>query len=206
MKKLITFLIMFTLTFAMFAQDRTIRLRKVPSKDTYISYTGVAADTLTANLDSIRIPYFINKSYPMSWVINTTFDTIDGVDTTVVINVYGKVFSDDSWTKIQTETTGLIIASEIVKTTFTESTVTIASTYTDTYDDTYAETFAADSTTAGATTGATTVGVVAGTTTAVASSTFYRYYMVEYIIEGDDDVGEGISIEKVEWKWWFRDY
>lgn len=197
---------MFTLTFAMFAQDRTIRLRKVPSKDTYISYTGVAADTLTANLDSIRIPYFINKSYPMSWVINTTFDTIDGVDTTVVINVYGKVFSDDSWTKIQTETTGLIIASEIVKTTFTESTVTIASTYTDTYDDTYAETFAADSTTAGATTGATTVGVVAGTTTAVASSTFYRYYMVEYIIEGDDDVGEGISIEKVEWKWWFRDY
>ena len=142
----------------------------------------------------------------MSWVINTTFDTIDGVDTTVVINVYGKVFSDDSWTKIQTETTGLIIASEIVKTTFTESTVTIASTYTDTYDDTYAETFAADSTTAGATTGATTVGVVAGTTTAVASSTFYRYYMVEYIIEGDDDVGEGISIEKVEWKWWFRDY
>jgi len=206
MKKLITFLIMFTLTFAMFAQVRTIRLRKVPSKDTYISYTGVAADTLTANLDSIRIPYFINKSYPMSWVINTTFDTIDGVDTTVVINVYGKVFSDDSWTKIQTETTGLIIASEIVKTTFTESTVTIASTYTDTYDDTYAETFAADSTTAGATTGATTVGVVAGTTTAVASSTFYRYYMVEYIIEGDDDVGEGISIEKVEWKWWFRDY
>jgi len=206
MKKLITFLIMFTLTFAMFAQDRTIGLRKVPSKDTYISYTGVAADTLTANLDSIRIPYFINKSYPMSWVINTTFDTIDGVDTTVVINVYGKVFSDDSWTKIQTETTGLIIASEIVKTTFTESTVTIASTYTDTYDDTYAETFAADSTTAGATTGATTVGVVAGTTTAVASSTFYRYYMVEYIIEGDDDVGEGISIEKVEWKWWFRDY
>ena len=197
---------MFTLTFAMFAQDRTIRLRKVPSKDTYISYTGVAADTLTANLDSIRIPYFINKSYPMSWVINTTFDTIDGVDTTVVINVYGKVFSDDSWTKIQTETTGLIIASEIVKTTFTEPTVTIASTYTDTYDDTYAETFAADSTTAGATTGATTVGVVAGTTTAVASSTFYRYYMVEYIIEGDDDVGEGISIEKVEWKWWFRDY
>ena len=51
MKKLITFLIMFTLTFAMFAQDRTIGLRKVPSKDTYISYTGVAADTLTANLD-----------------------------------------------------------------------------------------------------------------------------------------------------------
>jgi hypothetical protein len=205
MKKLILFLIMFALTFAMFAQDRTLSTRKVPSKDTYVSYTGVAADTLTTNQDSIRFPYFINKSYPMSWVINTTFDTINGGNATVVINVYGKVFSDDSWTKIQTETTGLIIASEIVKTTFTESTVTIASTYTDTYDATYIDTLVGSVTT-GATTGLTTVGVVAGTTTAVASSTFYRYYMVEYIIQGENDAGEGISIEKVEWKWWFRDY
>jgi len=183
MKKLILFLAMFTMTFAMIAQERTLSTRKVASRDTYNKYTGVAADTLiSTNQDTIQIPYFINKSYPMSYVINTTFDAIAGADTTVIINVYGKVFSDDSYTLIQTATSAAVATELLVKTIFVEPILA------------YAATFAADSTTTGTLTNPHT------------SATCYRYYMVEYIISGDDSVGTGISIEKVEWKWWFRDY
>lgn len=183
MKKLVFLLaIMFTFV-AVQAQVRTLTTKNVSSGNTYTSYKGVTADTLSTNQDTLQITYFVAKDYPMSYVINSTLDTIAGSSTTVVINVYGKVFSDDSWTKIQTATTSAVIASAITKVTFVEPVLVTA---TDT-------------------TG--TVNATEGTiTNPFTSATAYRYYMIEYIISDDGNVGAGVKLTKLEWKWYYRPY
>jgi hypothetical protein len=119
----------------------------------------------------------------MSYTINSTLAPRAGADTTVVINVYGKVFNDDAWTKIQTATTSAISASSVVKTTFVEP---ILATATDTVG---------------------TLGVTVGTITNPHTSAMcYRYYMVEYIIKGNDSVGTGVKLTKLEVKWYYRKY
>ena len=135
MKKFIFILLAVVISFSITAQVRTLST-KYP-KSTYITYTGVTADTISTNQDTLRIPFFYAADVPMSYVINSTLAPRAGADTTVVINVYGKVFEDDSWTKIQTATTSAITASSVVKTTFVEPILATAST------------FAADSTSTG---------------------------------------------------------
>jgi hypothetical protein len=183
MKKLIFLLaIMFTFV-AVQAQVRTLSTKNVTSANTYASYTGVTADTISTNQDTLRIPFFVAKDYPMSYTINSTLAPRAGADTTVVINVYGKVFEDDAWTKIQTATTSAITASAITKTTFVEPVLATAQ---DTVSGAYN---------------------IAGTiTNPFTSATAYRYYMIEYIISGDDSVGTGVKLTKLEWKWYYRPY
>lgn len=181
MKKFILILMLAAISFSTFAQVRTLTTR-LP-KTTYSTYTGVTADTISTNQDTLRIPFFYPADVPMSYVINSTLAPRAGADTTVVINVYGKVFEDDAWTKIQTATTSAISASTVVKTTFVEP---ILATATDTVG---------------------TLGVTAGTiTNPFTSAHAYRYWMVEYIIKGNDSVGTGVKLTKLEWKWYQRTY
>lgn len=183
MKKLIFLFSILLVAEVASAQVRTLTTKTVTSDDSYVSYTGVTADTISTNQDTLRIPFFIPKNYPMSYVINSTLAPRAGADTTVVINVYGKVFLDDSWTKIQTATTSAITASSVVKTTYVEP---VLATATDTVG---------------------TLGVTVGTiTNPFTSATAYRYFMIEYIIKGNDSVGTGVKLTKLEWKWWIRNY
>lgn len=183
MKKLIFLLSFLLIAVASFSQSRTLTTRTITSDDTYVKYTGVTADTITTAQDTLRIPFFCARNYPMSYVINTTFAPRAGADTLVKINVYGKVFEDDSWTLIQTANTAAITASVIVKTTFVEPILATA------WDS------------------VGTLGTFVGTiTNPFTTAKAYRYWMVEYIIFGNDSVGTGVKVTKCEWKWYQRPY
>ena len=183
MKKLIFLFSILLFAVVASAQVRTLTTKNVFSDDSYVSYTGVIADTISTNQDTLRIPFFIPKNYPMSYTINSTLAPRAGADTTVVINVYGKVFLDDAWTKIQTATTAAVSTSAVIKTTFVEP---VLATSTDTVGGEFK--------------------VIGTITNPHTSATTYRYYMIEYIISGNDSVGTGVKLTKLEWKWWFRNY
>lgn len=95
------------------AQLRTLSTRvmsgSVGTKD-YLTYTvtGGAADTLSVLQDTIRIPFLLNKDFPAHYYAKIKMKPIAGADTTVVVNVKGKMFDTDTWTLIETATTAAI--------------------------------------------------------------------------------------------------
>lgn len=182
MKKLIVILLFAGLTLAGYSQVRTLSTRLLKAEQTYYTYTGVAADSLTTFQDTIRAQVTVNKQFPYAVSLRAAFDTLDGTDTLVYINVYGKVYADDSWVSMITDSTAAITSSG--NKTVTNWTGNI---YTITADTTSIET-AAD------TINFATWNVTR--TEAVADN--YRYLLLEFITTGDDDVGTGVSLEKFE--------
>lgn len=101
MKKFIAFIVMSLVVCIASAQVRTATTKVTNPGDTYVTYTGVAADTLTSNLDSIQFPIRMNH---IDRVVKVSFcgqfSKRSGNDTSVNITLYGRTFADDSWTRI----------------------------------------------------------------------------------------------------------
>jgi hypothetical protein len=113
MKKYILFSFALMLGFTLNAQLLTKGLQTFKGESTYLKYTGIARDTLSVLQDTIRIPFLTNKDWPYEWYGTITMDTIAGADTTVTVNLLGKMFEDDTWASITTQTSSAVTTSDI---------------------------------------------------------------------------------------------
>ena len=115
MKKIL-FLLVSLISLSLFAQKRTINLGAMstdPTSDKYVykSYNGISSDTLKPTTqDTIWITFQPNKPMAFNYYIKSAFDTIAGADTTVMINVYGKMLSSESYTLIKSDTVSVSAA------------------------------------------------------------------------------------------------
>jgi hypothetical protein len=154
------------------------------------SYEGNVEDTLSVNQDTLQIYVNTNKFVPTNYYSRTVLSPISGADTTVTINVYGKIAAGDTYTLIETDSTAAITASV----------ATIVESITDA-DYTYSiPAFSAKQDTATfATYPADSIKFPAITVTPVPSiKPYYRYLMFEYIIKGNHSVGVGIKLDSFE--------
>ncbi len=127
MKKLLSILISLFFVFALIAQDRTVdlgALRADPTAKNSLTwdYSGVAADTLTANQDTIQFVKNVNKSFPYGYYFRATVDTIAGAVTLISVETYGRMFDSQSWTQIDSTATAVAGKTNIVIESFTDST------------------------------------------------------------------------------------
>lgn len=94
MKGLLSILLLvFSVT--LFAQDRTVDLTPMGAHDTYVKYTGVAADTLTSNQDTLDIEFEYRGDYVYKVAALSEIDTIAGADT-LTVELLGYDFEDDA--------------------------------------------------------------------------------------------------------------
>lgn len=108
MKKLFIFLFLLFFAVTVFAQERTLSTYNLPEALTYYKYTGVAADTLMyGTQDTIDIPIFVNKEYPVQYYAKFNVDTIGDNDFKLKVAVLGKVFEDESWSAIAADSTAV---------------------------------------------------------------------------------------------------
>jgi hypothetical protein len=201
MKKLIALFFALIVAIGVMAQERTLTQYNFPKSQTYYKYTAVAADTLIAtNQDTIDIPVYINKDFPVQWYANFQLDTIAGADTTVIVKVLGKVFADESWTDITNNTSSAVSAQiDHAISLITNPSLSIAI---PSYSDSIDFTFNADSTNVGyLTTDARTL-----TVTQTYTASYYRYLLFRLIISGDDATGTGVKLEEMELKLWERKF
>lgn len=101
MKKLLFLIVIIGLAFTANAQY-TKDMGTIGLNQSLLDYTAVDADTLTSNQDTIRYTFRHMSHKPVLYNIKvqtTETSTITG-DFDVVL--YGKVYSDDSWTKVST--------------------------------------------------------------------------------------------------------
>lgn len=117
MKKLLTIAILMIVAISGFSVvSRTIKADKVlnpdptqPSSITW-SYTGIAADTLTAVQTSLIYNITVNKSAPMNYYIKVGLDSVGGAEVLATITINGRMFDDEAWTLIETVNTAAVEA------------------------------------------------------------------------------------------------
>lgn len=90
---ILSLLVVFSLT--LFAQDKEIVLKPMGNYDTYISYTGKVADTLTVNQDTVDVRIEYRGNYVNKIAILSKFDIVDGADT-LTVQLLGYDFEDDA--------------------------------------------------------------------------------------------------------------
>ena len=107
-KLLLVFVILFSVV-GLQAQDKTINRTKqtvyvsYDKNDYFDVYTGVTADSITSNQDSLYISYDVKRPYAINYVLKVEVDTTAGADTATMA-LFGRNFSTDSWTQIATAT------------------------------------------------------------------------------------------------------
>lgn len=97
------------LAFNIQAQDRTVT-RTLSSGQTLYDYTGVSADTISPNQDTVAYVFNVNKTGPVAYSFETKISQNglgDDETYTVDIKLFGKVFSTDSWTNVDVTNTGV---------------------------------------------------------------------------------------------------
>ncbi len=192
----------FLLLFAAFsiaatAQERSVDIGGSASPvDLYstknIPYNGTTSDRLIPTTRDTIDYYVILKDYPkgpIHFYCNFTFDTIAGIDTTIAITVMEKKFASESYTDvIASATTGVIRKdTAVVKTSlglseFTETTALA-------YDFLQQTTIANKD----------TLTVAARSLTRVPNTLlYYRYLKFRLILKGNDSVGTGIRVKRIE--------
>jgi hypothetical protein len=191
MKKLLFILMLFSISLGVIAQTRVIQNQKFGTNPqangyTYLKFTGTSSDYLNQNQDTIQLTYFFNKETPVKYSGRIQFDVLTTADTAITYNVYGKVFSADSWTLISSAVTAPITA---------EASYSISNVASDAY------TFTADTTSISI----DSIGYHSATILQTMSSDYYRYLMIELITKGDDHTGTGVKIEEIELKLWLKE-
>ena len=177
-------LILFLVSFAATSQERSVTLPSLNASQTYYKYTGQTADVLVPTTrDTIQYTIYLNKEYPIQYYINLNLEPTAGADTTVIVNLYGKVFSGETWSRVSNSTTGAITAETDYPLSSFAGTETMTSTLV----------FNADST-------------ITGLFTSANVASYYRYFMLELIITDDDSVGTGIDVNNIEFKIWRREF
>jgi len=217
MKKIIFIISIITFALTSFAQDKEIS-KSLGNEISYYKYTGVAADTLTSNQDTIDVTFAVLLSGNISRVaVKSRFDLVAGADTTVSIGIYGKDFTDDGLnTVVSPVVSSAITANNTIIITESARTSTIAS---------YASTTAGyNSTTTAFTIKQDTAGYKyypadslkvpiitltnAAQTMTNAAQTItennltWRRYTIRYILQGNDSVGTGLKLDEIEIKLW----
>jgi hypothetical protein len=178
----------------LFAQERTVNLGLVDLTTTKnVAYNGGTNDRLIPTTRD-TIDYYVQLSnytagHPLHFYCVFTFDTIAGIDTTIAITVQEKKFASESYTDvIASATTGVIRNdTSVVKTSLglSEFTETTAS----------AVDFLQQTTIANK----DTLTVAARSLTRVSNTLlYYKYLKFRLILQGNDSVGTGIRIKRVE--------
>lgn len=218
MKKIILIFVLGIFVSGLFAQKATRSTQKFKANYTYLKYESIASDVLSQDLDTIEVPFYLNKEYPAQWYVNTRFIPATVGDTTVTIYVLGKVFENEDWTAISNFTTNAVAATlDTAIYSMSEPSFTVTYTGTDssatafTYDTTaYFPDSAGFGNYAGIPyTGSGTVynaSTLSGTSVPASISNYYRYFLLRYVIAGNDATGTGIKIDNIEFKIWRREY
>lgn len=176
MKKILSIIILLIAAITGYSQIRVIKSDFVlkpdvtqPQSVTW-AYQGVSADSLTINQDTLIYNITLNKAVPMNSYVKVTLDTIAGADTTVVINLKGRMFDEESWTLIKSVTSSEVggSVSTVVETMTTPS---------------FAMTFESDS----------TYSIVPSI------KPCWRQIQTELIISGDDFTGKGVKLTGIKW-------
>lgn len=193
MKKFLLLLALSVFAIVSMAQERTVYLNNDKVFDLKVSkwyaYNGGTADRLIPTTrDTIDFVIRVvnpDAGAPMHFYANFTFDTIAGADTTIAITVQGKKFNSETYSDIiaSAVTSAVTAELQVSKTTLgavSEGTFATAGA---------ADTFNADSTTT----------VAARSTTFTANSTLrYGYLKFRLILQGNDSVGAGIRVKRLE--------
>lgn len=103
MKRLIGILVLFFVAVSFIAAQVTARTavqRTLKKGVTYYKYTGVDADTCGTEQDTLYFEILVNKSTPVTCNARVEW-TRTGSAETYGIDLEGKVFENDTWTKIK---------------------------------------------------------------------------------------------------------
>lgn len=196
MKKLLTVIILLIVAISGYSVvGRTIQSDKVlsadptqPSSITW-SYTGVAADSLTAIQTSLTYNITVNKAVPMNYYIKVGLDTTAGIEPLATITINGRMFDDEVWTLIETVNT-VAITAEIN---------TVIESMTDP-DYVYGTAAAVDILGQITATNADTLSVSARTMTPVPSiKPCWRQIQVVISVNGGNITGGGIALKDIRW-------
>lgn len=119
MKKLLSILLLLICGIVLMAQDKTvdINIKSGFNWGTYVSYNATAADTLTANQDTIDFRFqYQGADYINKIAFKVGLDTIAGADT-LSISLLGYDFLDDTTpdATIAAATTNLASATDVIK-------------------------------------------------------------------------------------------
>lgn len=169
-----------------FSQERTVT-KKMDIGAYTIMYYGQAADTLTGtNQDTIDfVVQYRANDFVKKVSLRTRFDLRSTADTTVKISVLGKEYLDDAnWVSIIGSTTTSAIAAN-------NTVVVNNSDYTETIG-----TFDAIVKQFSSTANTDTITYPAQTITPLDKT--YQWYLVRYIISGDDFTGSGLKIDEIQ--------
>lgn len=200
MKKLI--LVLFLLVgYLLNGQERTVLLKSTPVDLTttkVVAYNGNTSDRLIPTTRDTIDYYLIISNYPKDPIhpyVNITLDTIAGVDTTVNVILMYKKFASESYSTL---TSGLssVINGEVQKAV---TSLGVISEFTETY--TYAAHTLLTDTTGLAGYPADSISVpsyTASVSSVVNSALYFTYFKVRLIISGNDSVGTGIKVKRVE--------
>ena len=193
MKKFLLLLALSVFAVVTMAQERTVYLNNDKVFDLKVSkwyaYNRGTADRLIPTtrdtIDFVLRVVNPDAGAPMHFYANFTFDTIAGADTTIAITVQGKKFNSETYSDIIASATTSAVTAElqVSKTTLgaiSEGTFATAGA---------TDTFNADSTTT----------VAARSTTFTANSALrYGYLKFRLILQGNDSVGTGIRVKRLE--------
>lgn len=216
MKNILLVIALLTVTF-LHAQERTVDLYGGKlfnlTSGSKIAYNGTTSDRLIPTTRD-TIDYYIrleaNQTKATHFYANFTFDTVAGADTTIAITVQGKKFASETYADIiasavtsavsaelQVSKTSLGVTTEFTETqTIAQHTITGAA-FTIKQDTATFKYYPADSLKVPATTfteAAQTVTV----TKVVNSSLYYGYLKFRLILQGNDSVGTGIKVKRIE--------
>ncbi len=100
MKRLILFLVIFLSALFVQAQVREALSRTLPKGVTYYKYTGVAADTLGADLDTITFVILSNKNTPVAVAARIEVTVGESETEDYEYRLQGKIFENDTWTSL----------------------------------------------------------------------------------------------------------
>lgn len=197
MKRLLFLFAVLIVTMGLQAQDRSVTLKTLDAnvlkkRSVTWTYTGVTADTLTLTQDTLEVEILLNKSEAFDYYLQTVLDTVAGIDTTVIINVLGKMLADDTYTLLETTTTAVI--SGPITTTFESFT-------TPSFTMTIPAAIDSINTLASATPEAERIASYNAVARVITISPLilksYKYLKLQYVIAGDDSVGEGVSLTSI---------
>ena len=185
MKRLFILLALFALIVNASAQERTIE-KTLRAGYAYTLYDGDDADTLTpTNQDTIDYVLTVrNVGLVKKIAIKTKFNPIAGADTTVLVSLSGKEFSDDSYSDLISGTLTSAVTSDGVV-----QVLTALPSF---------QSFNVPFTNPSAGTADTLKYP-----TVIQTDYSKRLYRIRYIIQGDAAVGTGIEIDEIEFKLYY---
>lgn len=123
MKKFISISIsLLIFAFAGFSQDITNTIGFAKGSTIYEKSYNIELDGTT---DSAYFNIFLNKDYPVQYQLEFDVDTVAGADTLLRYNLYGRVFSDNSWTQIKLDSATISAAATKSFTSVTSPTWTL---------------------------------------------------------------------------------